>query len=67
MALLPTGMFPASERLKPYVSGLAIEWLREAPDVRHRSLDGTLVFADVSGFTQPLRRLSKHGKVVPRR
>ena len=37
--------------------------LREAPDVRHRSIDGTLAFADISGFTSLTERLSKKGKV----
>jgi class 3 adenylate cyclase/tetratricopeptide (TPR) repeat protein len=63
LALPPAGTFPASERLKPYVSRLAIEWLREEPDRRHRSIDGTLVFADISGFTSLTERLSRKGKV----
>ncbi len=62
-ALSVVESFPASERLKPYVSRLAIEWLREAPDLRHRPIDGTLVFADISGFTNLTERLSKKGKV----
>jgi class 3 adenylate cyclase/tetratricopeptide (TPR) repeat protein len=55
--------FPASERLKPYVSRLAIQWLREHPEQRHRSVDGTLVFVDISGFTSLTERLAKKGKV----
>ena len=37
--------------------------MREAPDLRHRSIDGTLAFADISGFTSLTERLSKKGKV----
>ena len=59
----PAAKFPASERLKPYVSRLAIEWLREHPGERHRVIDGTLVFVDISGFTNLTERLSKKGKV----
>jgi class 3 adenylate cyclase/tetratricopeptide (TPR) repeat protein len=55
--------FAASERLKPYVSRLAIDWLREHPGLRHRQIDGTLVFVDISGFTSLTERLSKKGKV----
>ena len=55
--------FPASERVRPYVSRLAIEWLREEPDRRHRLIDGTLVFVDISGFTSLTERLSRKGKV----
>jgi class 3 adenylate cyclase/tetratricopeptide (TPR) repeat protein len=55
--------FPASERLKPYVSGLAIDWLRDEPDLRHRRIDGSLAFVDISGFTSLTERLSRKGKV----
>ncbi len=62
-ALSAVDGFPASERLSPYVSRLAIEWMRDAPDLRHRSIDGTLAFADISGFTSLTELLSKKGKV----
>jgi class 3 adenylate cyclase/tetratricopeptide (TPR) repeat protein len=55
--------FPASERLKPYVPRLAIDWLRDKPDLRHRRIDGSLAFVDISGFTSLTERLSKKGKV----
>lgn len=44
---------------------LVREWLTDDPDPmrRHRRLRGTLLFADVSGFTKMSERLSRHGKV----
>jgi class 3 adenylate cyclase/tetratricopeptide (TPR) repeat protein len=53
----------AAEILKPYVPRIAIDWLREAPAQRHRKLEGSLAFVDVSGFTQLTERLSRKGKV----
>jgi class 3 adenylate cyclase len=53
----------ASVRLRPYVPGFVAEWLREAPAVRHREVDGTLAFVDVSGFTRLTERLAGRGKV----
>ena len=55
--------FPGSELLKPYVPRLAIEWLRNEPELRHRQLEGSLAFVDISGFTNLTERLSKKGKV----
>ena len=53
----------AGERLKPYVPRLVVEWLRETPDVRHRPVDGSLAFVDISGFTQLTEKLARRGKV----
>lgn len=53
----------AEDRLRPYVPGFAVEWLRTSPASRHRSVDGTLAFVDVSGFTRLTERLAVRGKV----
>jgi class 3 adenylate cyclase/tetratricopeptide (TPR) repeat protein len=48
--------------LRPYVCPLAVEWIENSPDERYRSVAGTLVFADVSGFTRLTERLASQGK-----
>jgi class 3 adenylate cyclase/tetratricopeptide (TPR) repeat protein len=52
----------ASDRLRPYVPGFVLEWLRDAPAVRHREVEGTLAFVDISGFTRLTERLAARGK-----
>ncbi len=52
----------ASETLKPFLPRLVIEWLRTAPDQRVLEVDGTLAFADISGFTRMSERLARNGK-----
>ena len=42
---------------------LAIDWLRNTPQARHRQVEGTLAFVDISGFTSLTERLSRKGKV----
>ena len=42
---------------------IAIEWLRETPNARHKQIEGSLAFVDISGFTALTERLSKKGKV----
>ncbi len=48
-------------RLQPYLPRLTLEWLAEDPNVRHRVIDGSLVFADISGFTKLSEKLAKLG------
>jgi len=48
--------------LTPYVPRLLVEWLRADPERRMRSLDGTLAFVDISGFTAMSEALSSRGK-----
>jgi class 3 adenylate cyclase/tetratricopeptide (TPR) repeat protein len=57
------GAPPDPARIIPYVPRLTIEWLRDEPDRLWRSLEGTLVFVDISGFTAMSERLVRFGKV----
>ena len=49
--------------LRRHVPPLTLVWDDEAPGELHRIVDGTLVFADVSGFTALTERLSRHGRI----
>ena len=49
--------------LTPFVPRLIPEWMADAPDEAHRSIDGTLVFTDLSGFTAMSERVAALGKV----
>jgi len=49
--------------LGPFVPSLVADWLRDEPETRYRALDGTLVFADVSGFTRMTEMFAAIGKV----
>jgi class 3 adenylate cyclase/tetratricopeptide (TPR) repeat protein/ABC-type cobalamin transport system ATPase subunit len=51
-----------STDLEPFVSELARTWLHVTPDLRARQLVGTLVFADISGFTRLTERLAARGR-----
>ena len=48
--------------LGPYVSELARVWHRDRPAELARELQGTLVFADISGFTRLTERLARRGR-----
>lgn len=52
-----------SEALRPYVPRLIIDWLRHTPDEQVREVDGTLAFADISGFTKLTERLARLGRI----
>src|SRR4051812_50172795 len=47
---------------RPYAPRVALRWLAESPDERHRRVDGSLVFLDISGFTRLSERLAAHGR-----
>jgi class 3 adenylate cyclase/tetratricopeptide (TPR) repeat protein len=49
--------------LEPYVPTLVRDWERLSPGARHRAIDGSMVFVDVSGFTTMSERLARRGKV----
>lgn len=53
----------AVDLVVPYVPRLLIDWLRDTPDLRYRSVEGTLAFVDISGFTKMTERLARKGKV----
>jgi predicted ATPase/class 3 adenylate cyclase len=50
-------------RFTPYLPRLVRGWPRERPDAGWLELDGTLVSADVSGFTALSERLQSKGRV----
>ncbi len=60
-AATPPG--PATSGLQPYVPRIVIEWLQRTPDETARVVEGTAVFADISGFTQLTEQLAARGRV----
>jgi class 3 adenylate cyclase/tetratricopeptide (TPR) repeat protein len=53
----------ASGALDVYVPRLSVAWLDIAPDEQVRSIDGSLAFVDISGFTKLTERLARRGRV----
>jgi class 3 adenylate cyclase/tetratricopeptide (TPR) repeat protein len=49
--------------LRRHVPPLTLTWDEEEPGARWRVVDGTLVFADVSGFTALTEKLSRRGRI----
>jgi class 3 adenylate cyclase/tetratricopeptide (TPR) repeat protein len=49
--------------LRRHIPELAIEWALDDPECRWKALDGTLCFADISGFTALAERLAQRGRV----
>ena len=50
-----------SADLTPYVPRLLLSWADRFGDSKHEVIEGTLAFADVSGFTKLSERLAKKG------
>ena len=53
-------------RLDPYVPRVLLRHLAEAPDERVRTVDASMVFADISGFTALSERLARAAARAPR-
>jgi class 3 adenylate cyclase/tetratricopeptide (TPR) repeat protein len=51
-----------NQMLTAHVPVVLLQHLREAPDELVRSLDATVLFADVSGFTRLSEKLARRGK-----
>jgi class 3 adenylate cyclase/tetratricopeptide (TPR) repeat protein len=49
--------------LRRHVPRVALEWDDEVPDRAWQSVDATLVFADISGFTALTERLARRGRI----
>jgi class 3 adenylate cyclase len=49
--------------LVPYLPRITLDWLRDAPGERHRALNGTMAFVDISGFTAMSERLAPKGRL----
>ena len=49
--------------LRRHVPRIVLDWDDEVPGANWRVVDGTLVFADISGFTALTERLSKRGRI----
>lgn len=52
-----------NDRLQPYLPRLIRYWDEDAPGRLHRSIEASMVFVDVSGFTKMSERLARHGNV----
>lgn len=50
-------------RLGPYVPRIASDWHIDAAESLWRAIDGTLVFVDISGFTNLSERLAQRGRI----
>jgi class 3 adenylate cyclase/tetratricopeptide (TPR) repeat protein len=47
---------------RPYAPRIALRWLATEPGRRHRLVDGSLLYADISGFTRLSERLATRGR-----
>ena len=51
---------PESDRFSPYIASVAANW---EGDARWRSIAGSLLFVDISGFTHLSERLARRGRI----
>ena len=57
-----TALSARDQHLRPYVPRLVVDWGRHHHDERFRVMPGTLLSADISGFTALSERLAVLGK-----
>jgi class 3 adenylate cyclase/tetratricopeptide (TPR) repeat protein len=60
---MPTVTTAETGLLTPHMPRLVLRWLNEEPERTARSIDGTVVFVDISGFTALSERLARNGRV----
>ena len=58
-----SGRVSDREVLAPYLPRLVIEWVATHPERRHQTVDGTIAYVDISGFTKLSEALATHGKI----
>ncbi len=59
---MPASSPPASPNLAAYLPRTVVDWQATEPGARHRSISGTLLAADISGFTALSERLASLGR-----
>jgi class 3 adenylate cyclase/tetratricopeptide (TPR) repeat protein len=50
-------------RLERFVPRLVLDWVTDEPERRWRTVEGTMVFADISGFTALSESLAARGRI----
>lgn len=53
----------SSRPLEVYVPRMLVTWLDASPGAHVHTVDGTMAFVDISGFTQLTERLAKRGRI----
>jgi class 3 adenylate cyclase/tetratricopeptide (TPR) repeat protein len=53
----------STDRLDRLVPRLVLDWVTDEPDRRWRIVEGTMVFADISGFTALSEKLATRGRI----
>jgi class 3 adenylate cyclase/tetratricopeptide (TPR) repeat protein len=53
----------AADAAAPYLPRITLDWLRSSAESRHRVVDGTMAFVDISGFTAMSERLATRGRL----